>query len=149
MLDRMRQVVRFAATPMGRVAYSVTGSGPPLLCLLGWVSHLGLMWETAEHRRFVEALSRVHTVIRFDKPGCGLSVRERSDFTMASVLSVLFVVADDLRLERFALFGSCESGQVAAAYAAANPATVTSLIVYGSCVRGADLAPGDVRASVL
>ena len=48
----MKQVVRFAGTPAGRVAYSVMGSGPPLLCLAGWVSHLGLMLEDPEHRRF-------------------------------------------------------------------------------------------------
>ena len=141
MLTGMKQVVRFAATPAGRVAYSVTGSGPPLVCLLGWVSHLGLMWENPEHRRFVEALAREHTVIRYDKVGCGLSDRARTDFTMESELAVLEALVEHLELERFALFGSCEGGQVAAAYAARHPDVVSSLIVYGSCARGADLAP--------
>ena len=140
--------MRFAATPAGRVAYSVTGSGPTLLCLTGWVSHLGLMWENAEHRRFVEALAREHTVIRFDKLGCGLSDRDRTDFTMESELAVLEALVEHLGLRRFALFGSCESGQVAAAYAATHPDVLSSLIVYGSCVRGSDLAPDDVRQSV-
>ncbi len=149
MLVRMRQVVRFVATPAGRVAYSATGSGPPLVCALGWVSHLGLMWEHPEHRRFVEALAREHTVIRFDKLGCGLSDRERDDFTMASELTVLDALVDHLDLKRFALLGSCEAGQVAATYAAANPDRVSSLILYGSCVRGRDLAPDDVRQSLL
>lgn len=145
----MRQVVRFANTPSGRVAYSAMGSGPPLLCLLGWVSHLELMWENPEHRRFVEALAREHTVIRFDKLGCGLSDRERTDFTMESELAVLAALVEHLGLERFALFGSCESGQVAAAYAATHPDVVSSLILYGSCARGSDLAPEEVRQSVL
>jgi pimeloyl-ACP methyl ester carboxylesterase/DNA-binding CsgD family transcriptional regulator len=145
----MRQVVRFAGTPAGRVAYSVMGSGPPLVCLLGWVSHLGLMWESPEHRRFVEALAREHTVIRYDKLGCGLSDRVRADFTMDSELAVLEALVGHLGLTRFALFGSCEGGQVAAAYAAARPDAVSSLIVYGSCVRGRDLAPDDVKRSVL
>ena len=145
----MRQVVRFASTPAGRVAYSVTGSGPPLLCLLGWVSHLGLMWENPEHRRFVEALAREHTVIRFDKVGCGLSDRARTEFTMESELKVLEALVEHLGLKRFALFGSCESGQVAAAYAVAHPDLLSSLIVYGSCARGVDLAPDDVRQSLL
>jgi len=149
MLGGMRQVVRFAGTPAGRVAYSVTGSGPPLLCLLGWVSHLGLMWENPQHRRFVEALAREHTVIRYDKVGCGLSDRGRTDFTMESELAVLQALVEHLGLKRFALFGSCESGQVAAAYAATHPDVLSSLIVYGSCVRGYDLAPAEVRQSVL
>jgi pimeloyl-ACP methyl ester carboxylesterase/DNA-binding CsgD family transcriptional regulator len=149
MLGRMRQVVRFAATPAGRVAYSVTGSGPPLLCLPGWVSHLGLLWEDPGHRRFVGALAREHTVIRFDKLGCGLSDRVRTDFSMESELVVLAALVEHLGLKRFALFGSCESGQVAAAYAATGPDALSSLIVYGSCVRGSDLAPDDVRRSLL
>jgi pimeloyl-ACP methyl ester carboxylesterase/DNA-binding CsgD family transcriptional regulator len=145
----MRQVVRFADTPGGRVAYSVMGSGPPLVFLLGWVSHLGLMWENPNHRRFVEALAREHTVIRYDKLGCGLSDRDRTDFTMESELAVLTALVEHLGLERFALFGSCEGGQIAATYAASHPDAVTSLILYGSCVRGDDLAPDEVKRSVL
>src|SRR5204863_5848800 len=120
----MKHVVRFADTPAGRVAYSVTGSGPPLVCLLGWVSHLGLMWENPNHRRFVEALAREHTVIRYDKLGCGLSDRDRTDFTMEFELSVLQALVEHLGLERFALFGSCEGGQIAATYAASHPDAV-------------------------
>ena len=145
----MRQVVRFAPTPAGRVAYTVTGSGPPLLFLSGWVSHLELMWAEPEFRRFVEALSREHTVIRFDKLGCGLSDRDRTDFTLESELAVVGALAGRLGLDRFALFGSCESGQVAAAYAAAHPDAVSSLVVYGSCARGSDLATEEVRRSLL
>jgi pimeloyl-ACP methyl ester carboxylesterase/DNA-binding CsgD family transcriptional regulator len=149
MLAWMKQVVRFAATPAGRVAYSVTGSGPPLVFALGWVSHLGLMWENPEHRRFVEALGREHTVIRYDKIGCGLSDRDRTDFTLESELAVLEALVAHLELKRFALFGSCEGGQVAAAYAVRYPQILSSLIVYGSCARGADLAADEVKQSVL
>jgi pimeloyl-ACP methyl ester carboxylesterase/DNA-binding CsgD family transcriptional regulator len=145
----MRQVVRFADTHAGRVAYSVLGSGPPLVCLSGWISHLGLMWENPNHRRFVEALAREHTVIRYDKVGCGLSDRDRTDFTMEFELAVLDALIQHLGLDRFALFGSCEGGQIAATYAASHPDAVTSLIVYGSCVRGHDLAPDEVKRSVL
>jgi pimeloyl-ACP methyl ester carboxylesterase/DNA-binding CsgD family transcriptional regulator len=143
------QVVRFAATPVGRVAFSVTGAGPPLLCSLGWVSHLGLMWENAEYRRFVEALSREHTVIRYDKVGCGLSDRERTDFTMESELAVLEALVEHLGLARFALFGSCDGGQIAATYAHTHPGVLSALVLYGTCARGTDLAPDDVRRSVL
>jgi pimeloyl-ACP methyl ester carboxylesterase/DNA-binding CsgD family transcriptional regulator len=149
MLGGMRQVVRFAGTPAGQVAYSVTGSGPPLLYLPGWVSHLGLMWENPEHRRFVEALGREHTVIRYDKLGVGLSDRTRDDFTLESELAVLDALVEHLGFDRFALLGSCEGGQVAAAYAVKHPEALSSLVVYGSCARGTDLAPEDIRRSVL
>jgi pimeloyl-ACP methyl ester carboxylesterase len=68
---------------------------------------------------------------------------------MESELAVLEALVEHLELKRFALFGSCESGQVAAAYAARHPDVLSSLIVYGSCARGADLAPDEVRRSVL
>src|SRR5690349_13870891 len=78
MLEWMKPAVRFAATPAGRVAYTVTGRGPALVCVPGWVSHLGLMAESVEHRRFIDALAREHTVITYDKLGCGLSDRDRT-----------------------------------------------------------------------
>jgi len=88
-------------------------------------------------------------VIRYDKLGCGLSDRTRTDFTMESELEVLDALVEHLGLTRFALFGSCEGGQVAAADAVRHPDAVSSLIVYGSCARGGDLAPDEVRRSVL
>lgn len=149
MLAGMEQVVRFAGTPAGRVAYSVTGNGPPLVCALGWVSHLGVMWEDPAHRRFIEGLAREHTVIRYDKVGCGLSDRGRTDLTLESELAALTGLVEHLGFARFALLGSCDSGQVAAAYAVRHPELLSSLIVYGSCARGADLIPDEVRRSVL
>jgi pimeloyl-ACP methyl ester carboxylesterase/DNA-binding CsgD family transcriptional regulator len=148
----MRPAVRFLTTGSaggGRVAYSVAGSGPPLVYLSGWVSHLGLGWDTPSHRRFVGALARDHTVIRYDKLGCGLSDRSRTDFTLASELDVLAALIGHLGLRTYSLLGCCDGGQVAAAHAAANPDPVSSLVVYGSCARGADLASAPVQESLL
>ncbi|MEV1250115.1 alpha/beta fold hydrolase [Nonomuraea sp. NPDC049750] len=145
----MKQVVRFAATPHGRVAYSVVGSGPPLVFLPGWVSHLGVLWQVVTHRRFVETLARRYTVVRFDKPGCGLSDRGRQVFSLDSELEVLGALVGHLGLRRYVLLGSCDGGQVAAAFAARNPDAVSALLIYGSCARGYDLAPQEVRRSVL
>ena len=145
----MKQVVQFVPTPGGRVAYSVLGSGPPLVCLFGWVSHLGLMWDLPQYRQFVEALAREHTVIRYDRLGCGLSDRAGQADCLESELDVLRALVTHLGLRRFGLFGSCDGGQVAAAYAAAATDEVSALLLYGSCARGADLAPEPVRRSVL
>ncbi|MCK2215371.1 alpha/beta fold hydrolase [Actinomadura sp. ATCC 31491] len=144
----MKQVVRFAATPHGRVAYSVVGSGPPLVFLSGWVSHLGVLWEVAGHRRFVETLARRCTVVRFDRPGCGLSDRGRRAFSLDSELEVLGALVRHLGLRRPVLLGSCDGGQVAAAFAARHPDAVSALLIHGSCARGGDLAPREVRRAV-
>jgi pimeloyl-ACP methyl ester carboxylesterase/DNA-binding CsgD family transcriptional regulator len=149
MLIWVRPAIRFVSTPAGRVAYSVTGSGPPLLYFLGWVSHLELMWELPAHRRFVEVLAREFTVVRYDRVGCGLSDRARDVFTLESELAVLDALIEHLGLDRYALLGSCDGGQVAAAHAARNPGAVAALLVYGSCANGEDLTPDPVKASVL
>lgn len=120
-----------------------------MLCLFGWVSHLGLLWEDPSHRRFVEHLARDFTVIRYDKLGVGLSDRSRSAFTLESELEVLSTLIEHLGLRRLSLLGSCDGGQVAAAYAAAHPDTVSSLVIYGSTAKGSDLAAEPVRKSLL
>jgi pimeloyl-ACP methyl ester carboxylesterase len=148
MLVRVKQVVRFAATPAGRVAYSVTGSGPPLVCMLGWVSHLGLMWEdpgTAGSSRRWRGSTPSSDTTR-SAAACPIGPGQSSLWSRAAVLEAL---AEHLELKRFALFGSCESGQVAVAYAARHPDVLSSLIVYGSCARGTDLVPDEVKLSIL
>jgi pimeloyl-ACP methyl ester carboxylesterase/DNA-binding CsgD family transcriptional regulator len=145
----MKQVVQFVPTAGGRVAYSVVGSGPPLVCHFGWVTHLGLMWDLPRYRRFVQELAREHTVVRYDRPGCGLSDRGAPAASLESELELLESVVGHLGLARFGLFGSCDGGQVAAAYAAARPDAVNALVAYGSCARGADLAQEPVRRSLL
>ena len=50
-----------------------TGTGPPLLVAPGWLSHLELGWAIPAERMFHEALSSGRTLVRYDRPGCGLS----------------------------------------------------------------------------
>jgi hypothetical protein len=52
-------------------------------------------------RRFVEALAREHTVIRYDTIGCGLSHRARTDFTMESELATVKALVAHLELKRW------------------------------------------------
>ena len=40
-----------------------------------WTSHLELDWQNDELRNFVEDLARNHTVVRYDRPGVGMSDR--------------------------------------------------------------------------
>jgi hypothetical protein len=53
----------------GRVAYSVTGTGPFLLVAPGWLSHLELGWAVPADRMFHESLSSGRTLVRYDRPG--------------------------------------------------------------------------------
>jgi pimeloyl-ACP methyl ester carboxylesterase/DNA-binding CsgD family transcriptional regulator len=145
----VRQRIRFCSTPAGRVAFSVIGHGPFLICDTGWVSHLQQMLEIKSCAAFFTALSERFSVVRFDKAGTGLSDRTGGDLTFDAQVATVIAIADHLNARSFHLFGASQGGQVAAAVAARLPERTTSLVVYGMCARGKDLAPEDVRSSLV
>ncbi len=131
------------------MAYCATGSGPALLFESGWVSHLVQQLELFSFGIFVGRLAERFTVIRYDRPGCGLSDRERADLSFDGQVAAALAVADAAGADRFHLFGASQGGQIAAAIAARHPERVETLVLYGMCASGADLAPAQVRASVV
>jgi pimeloyl-ACP methyl ester carboxylesterase/DNA-binding CsgD family transcriptional regulator len=141
--------IKYCATPAGRVAYSTAGSGPPLLCDSGWVTHLSGQLALFSFAAFLDRLAERFTVIRYDKPGCGLSDREVTDLSLDGQVAAAMAVADAVRAGRFSLFGASQGGQLAAAIAARYPGRVESLVLYGMCADGAALAPPEVRESVV
>ena len=141
--------VRYCGTPAGRVAYSVSGAGPPLLCDWGWITHLRGQLDLFSLAAFVERLAERFTVIRYDKPGCGLSDRDGVDLSFDGQVAAALAVAGAVGARRFRLFGASQGGQVAAAIAARHPDRVAALVVYGMCASGRDLAPAEVRESVV
>jgi len=141
--------IRYCPTPAGRVAYSATGTGPPLLCDSGWITHLRGQLELFSFASFMARLAERFTVIRYDKPGCGLSDRDEIDLSFDGQVAAALAVADAARAGRFSLFGASQAGQLAAAIAAKCPERVESLVLYGTCANGADLAPAQVRESIV
>ena len=141
--------IKYCATPAGRVAYSTTGAGPPLLCDSGWITHLRGQLELYSFATFMARLAERYTVIRYDKPGCGLSDRDGIDLSFDGQVAAALAVADAARAGRFSLFGASQAGQLAAAIAARCPERVDALVLYGTCANGADLAPAEVRDSIV
>jgi len=141
--------IRYCATPAGRVAYSAVGAGPPLLCDSGWITHLRGQLELFSYAAFMERLAGRFTVIRYDKPGCGLSDRDGIDLSFDGQVAAALAVADAVGARRFSLFGASQGGQLAAAIAAKCPERVDALVLYGTCANGADLAPPQVRDSIV
>jgi pimeloyl-ACP methyl ester carboxylesterase/DNA-binding CsgD family transcriptional regulator len=127
----------------------VAGSGPPLLCDPGWITHLRQQLELYSFGAFVERLAERFTVIRYDKPGCGLSDREGTDLSFDGQVAAALAVADAVGAGRFRLFGASQAGQLAAAIAALHPDRVEALVLYGTCASGRDLAPAEVRDSIV
>lgn len=131
------------------MAYSTTGTGPPLLCDSGWITDLRGQLDLFSFGDFVERLAERFTVIRFDKPGCGLSDRDSIDLSFDGQVAAALAVVDEVGARRFRVFGASQGAQLATAIAARYPERVEALVVYGMCASGRDLAPAEVRRSIV
>jgi len=146
----MEQHVQYCTTPDGvRIAYAVTGSGPPLLWVPGWISHLDLELTSADQRAWTELLSSRLTLVRHDKRGTGLSSWRLGDYSLESSVRDVELLADHLKLQRFAIGGFTEGGAIALLYAARHPERTTRVVVYGSYASGERLFdPPELRDAV-
>jgi len=146
----MNQRIGFTNLPDGtRVAFALAGSGPFLVVPPGWVSHLEMSWAMPPERGFFEALANGRTLVRYDRPGCGLSDRIDLGPSLEAELEALRAVVAAVGADRFDVFGSSLGAPVAVAWAAANPDSVDRLVLYGGWLRGADLAPPPVQEHVV
>lgn len=144
------QVIRYLEHDGTSIAWSAVGQGPPLVVGGWWSSHLELDWRNARFRRFVDGLARHRTVIRYDRPGAGLSDRGVMPArTLEDELVTLEALVDAVAPGRLALFGASSGSGVASLYAARHPERVERLVLYGSYARGADLAPPAAREAML
>jgi pimeloyl-ACP methyl ester carboxylesterase/DNA-binding CsgD family transcriptional regulator len=131
------------------VRFAVTGSGPTAIYVPGWVSHLELGWALPAERTFYEGLSRGRTLVRYDRPGCGLSgPTDRTDVVQLE-LEVLELVATAVGADRFDLIGASFGAPLAVRWAALHPGSVSRLILYGGWVDGNVVAAPAVREHVL
>jgi pimeloyl-ACP methyl ester carboxylesterase len=146
----LEQKIRFCIAADGlRLAYSIIGQGPALAMPPPMVSHQELVWQEPGYRRFWEGLANYHTLVCYDRPGTGLSDRNRTGFSLDSELRDLEIVVDHLKLKRFALLGHGFGGPVAIAYAAKYPRRVSHLILYGTYARGAAITTEEVKGSLI
>jgi len=115
----------------------------------GWITDLHRQLEFFSFGDFIERLAEHFTVIRYDKPGCGLSDRDGIDLSFDGQVAAALAVADAAGAGRFRMFGASQGGQVAAAIAAKYPERVVAMVLYGTCASGNDLIPAEVRDSVV
>src|SRR5262249_6136457 len=115
-------------------AYATVGSGPALIFAQPF-SHLGLEWEERRVRDFWETIGRHHMVIRYDTHGCGLSDRNRTDFSLDSEIKPIEAIVKDPELKSFVLWARSFEAIAAIAYAAKYPDRVSHLILYGALDR--------------
>jgi pimeloyl-ACP methyl ester carboxylesterase/DNA-binding CsgD family transcriptional regulator len=133
--------VGFCEVPGGhRVAYATTGSGPPLVMVPGWMSHVTELWSHPAASAALRKLSDGHRFVWYDRLGCGLSDREAVTLSLEDDVAQLEAVMAALGINRCDLIGYSFGGPVAALFAHRNPTRVRHLVLYSTYAYGADLA---------
>jgi pimeloyl-ACP methyl ester carboxylesterase/DNA-binding CsgD family transcriptional regulator len=132
-----------------KIRFAVTGSGPVAIYVPGWVSHLELGWAFPAERQLYEGLANGRTLVRYDRPGCGLSGPTGRTDVVELELEVLAAVAAAVGVDRFDLVGASFGAPLAVRWAARHPESVTRLVLYGGWVDGDGVAEPAVREHVL
>jgi pimeloyl-ACP methyl ester carboxylesterase/DNA-binding CsgD family transcriptional regulator len=143
--------IRFFTLAGRRIAYGLSGSGPMLVAPAWWVSHLEHDWQRPRFRGFWEHLGEGFQLVRYDRPGVGLSDRDAraQDATLDSEVELLGAMLDALGCERATLMGGSSGGCTAIAFAARFPERVERLLLYGTFADGAAIARSEVREAIV
>lgn len=125
--------VRYARNGEVHIAYRMLGAGDVTVMFVPtWMSNLDLIEEYPPVARALERLGSFARIIAVDRRGSGLSDRSYGMATLEEGVDDLVAVLDDAGVERTALLGLNESGSLCAVFAAAQPARVSALMLYGS-----------------
>ena len=133
--------IHFCRSASGaRLAFATFGRGPVLLITPPWISSLEVQLEDPAWIGFFSKLARHHTVLVYDKQGCGLSERVRTNFSWERDVEDAQTVVNQLAPDRLSIFGVSQGGPIAIAYAVRRREQVDKLVLYGTYARGADVA---------
>lgn len=147
----LQQTVRFLRDNAGnRVAYAEVGGGPVVICPAWWVSHVEKDWGQPRFRAFFTHIAKSMRVVRYDRPGMGLS--DRDDVpprTFEAEVQLLETVADHVGASRFSTFAISGGGPVALAYAVRHPERIERMCFFNSYAAGGDLATPKMRDAIV
>ena len=121
------------------IAWTTTGSGPPLLRAGHFLTHLDFDRQSHIWAPMIDALNQRFSLTRYDQRGTGLSGQDVSDFCLDRLVEDLEAVADAAGLETFPIFASSQGVPVALAFAAWHPERVSKLVLYGGYAQGRSL----------
>jgi class 3 adenylate cyclase len=126
--------VRFTLDPNGsRLAYQVVGEGEhDLVFLLGWPSHLGLMWENPAFADFLHGLASFSRLILLDHLGRGLSDRGAQGRPFEDRMDDVRTVLRAVGSETTAVFGCHLGGRLALLFAATHPQQTTAVVTFAA-----------------
>lgn len=122
-------LIRFAETHFGQIAYRIDGEGdgPPLLLAQRYRATID-DWDP----RFIAALTTGRRVIRFDSAGVGRSTGSEVPDNVAAMAEVPVALIDALGFDQVDLLGWSLGGYVAQTVALNAPDRVRRLVIAGS-----------------
>jgi len=145
----MAPQIRFVRAHRSRIACAIDGTGPPLVLPAWWVSHVERDFADPAFSQFFSRLAERFTVVRYDRPGVGLSDRDRSIFTVEDEVATLQAVIDGLAAPRVSLLAVSCGAPPALALAASHPERVERLVLFGGYASGSRIAPPEIRAALI
>src|SRR6476659_3651600 len=123
--------VQYVTTSDGvKIAFAVTGSGPPIVVLgpaMGGMTH---MWRFFPE--WIEGLAGQFQVIQHDMHGHGMSQRGLQTGPGVDDQKAVSAILDHLKLDRVILLGLSGVGHVAIRFAANHSERVEALILCGT-----------------
>jgi pimeloyl-ACP methyl ester carboxylesterase len=126
--------VRYAPSGDLSIAYTQYGTGPDVVIVPGFVTHLDLFWDLPISKGIAER-GEYARVLTFDKRGTGLSDRSVGLGSVEERMDDIRAVMDAAGVERAAMNGVSEGGPMAILFAATYPERVSSLTLFGTFAR--------------
>ncbi len=123
------------------IGYAIHGSGPLVILPPFWVTASDLWHDHPDIRAFFLSLGKGLRILRYDRPGSGLSRDASPNETLEDEVAVLEDMVEALGTKCFALFAISAAGPVSIRYAATHPERVKRICFYGAYGSGEDLAP--------
>lgn len=131
------QSIRYCTTNDGtRLAYCTTGTGPTVVRVGHWMTHLEYELHSPVWHHWIEALQAKTTLVRYDMRGWGLSDWDAGDYSLERQVSDLESIMDVVGHGKVILFGYSQSCPVAITYAARHPERVSKLLLYAGFAKG-------------
>jgi len=135
----------FNSSSEDSVAYAIHGKGSYLVIPAWWVSHLELDWKNPNYQNFFQSLGEHHTIVRYDRPGVGLSSRVRTNFELDDEVGILTELIEHLSIKNCSLLGFSCGGPPAIEYANRYPHVVDKIVLAGSFVDGQDIGNTEIQ----
>ncbi len=132
----MEREVRYCTTEDGvRIAYSIEGSGPPILLSPMILESFLLEHMRPEYRRFSQRLAERCQVIQYNPRGTGSSEKGEPNGTLDGLVRDVEAVIRATGLDRVSLCGRATLGPAAISFTARHGEMVDRLILYSTSAR--------------